>query len=78
MFDPVSKKLILSQDVIFDEKKRWNWEEKAATEDIDQLAPPFTVVYSNEVPNGTAAQNPTTELLQPFQSESFQGAGAGE
>jgi hypothetical protein len=32
VFDPVNNKLIVSRDVIFDEKKSWNWEEKGTRE----------------------------------------------
>jgi hypothetical protein len=28
VFDPVNKKLIISRDVIFDERKGWNWGER--------------------------------------------------
>ena len=37
VYDPVNKKLIVTRDVIFDEKRRWNWEEKAAGQ--SELAP---------------------------------------
>ena len=26
VFDPITKKIILSRDVVFDENGRWNWE----------------------------------------------------
>ena len=32
VFDPVNNKLMVMRDVIFDEKKGWNWEEKGSRE----------------------------------------------
>ena len=62
IYDPVNNKLIVSRDVLFDEKKSWNWGEKrtgtvdtAATE----TAPSFSVFYPDE-PQATVA-DPTTE-----------------
>ena len=72
VFDPVSGKLVLSRDVIFDEQRRWNWEEKATG--INQFAPQFTVVYSDRP---EADQNPTIGLL-PNQTEEFQDFQAGD
>jgi hypothetical protein len=45
VFDPVNNKLIVSRDVIFDEKKSWNWEEKGTRESSE---PAFSVYYSDE------------------------------
>lgn len=32
VYDPINDKLIVSRDVIFDEKRGWNWEEKMSSE----------------------------------------------
>ena len=28
LYDPLTKKVVVSRDVVFDEKKTWTWEEK--------------------------------------------------
>ncbi|XP_066311453.1 uncharacterized protein [Miscanthus floridulus] len=61
VYDPVNKKLIVTRDVIFDEKRRWNWEEKAAGQ--SELAPQFSVVYADEVLDGTV-HGPAIEPTQ--------------
>jgi len=70
LYDPVNKKLIVTRDVIFDEKRRWNWEEKAAGQ--SELAPQFSVVYADEVLDGTV-HGPAIEPTQL----SDQDLGAG-
>jgi hypothetical protein len=41
VYDPINDKLIVTRDVIFYEKRGWNWVEKAGRETV--LAPQFSV-----------------------------------
>jgi hypothetical protein len=45
VFDLVNNKLIVTRDVIFYEKKNWNWEEKGTKESSE---PAFNVYYPDE------------------------------
>jgi len=47
VYDPVNKKLMVSRDVIFDEKKSWNWGEKGTRE--SSAEPFFSELYPDEV-----------------------------
>ena len=44
MYDPVKDKLMVTRDVIFDEKKAWNWEGNDSRLSNDAVVPDtFTV-----------------------------------
>lgn len=49
VYDPVNNKLMVTRDVIFDEKKGWNWVENGSRESngATATAPYFTVHYTN-------------------------------
>ena len=44
VFDPVQSRLYVTRDIVFDEDRKWNWENKGGEQDfVDK----FTVVYSD-------------------------------
>jgi hypothetical protein len=46
-YNPVNKKLIVTRDIVFDEKKSWNWNSAEPVEPIsDEI---FTIVYSDDL-----------------------------
>jgi hypothetical protein len=50
-YNPVNKKLVVIRDVIFDEKKSWNW---SSTEPVELISDEiFTVVYADDQGVGT-------------------------
>jgi hypothetical protein len=50
-YNPVNKKLVVTRDVIFDEKKSWNWSSAEPVELIsDEI---FTVVYADDQGTGS-------------------------
>lgn len=50
VFDPVNNKLMVTRDVIFDEKKGWNWEEKESRKNSSAgVSFGFSVHYPNTV-----------------------------
>jgi transposase InsO family protein len=53
VYDPVGKKLMVTRDVIFDEKKAWNWAADGATP--AETAVPLTVYYPDTVGDPTTA-----------------------
>lgn len=54
IYNPINDKLIVSRDVIFDEKKAWNWGEKESRQGNEALAPyTFSIQYPDTVPGPT-------------------------
>ena len=37
MYDPVSKKIVISRDVVFEEKEKWNWNKTSEKDSCDVL-----------------------------------------
>jgi hypothetical protein len=65
VYDLVNNKLIVTRDVIFDEKRGWNWVEKDGRESNDaaaEAAPYFSVEYAANGPDGTV-HGPAIELI---------------
>jgi len=54
VYDPVNNKLMVTRDVIFDEKRGWNWVESSSSQASDPAPFTFRVQYSDE-----PEQNPT-------------------
>jgi len=92
VFDPIQNKLIISRDVIFNEKKRWNWEEKGSKENSSG-GYTFSVYYPEDavaVGDAVTVEGPTTgggdlsgldsggeEPLSPAPSIPSSGGAAG-
>ena len=55
VYDPVNNKLMVTRDVIFDEKRGWNWVESSSSQASEPTPFTFTVQYSDVEPE----QNPT-------------------
>jgi hypothetical protein len=54
VYDPVKDKLLVNRDVIFNEKKAWNWEGSDSRHNSEAMIPDiFTVQYSDTVPGLT-------------------------
>lgn len=69
-FDPVSKKVIISRDVIFEEEVKWNWDCAETSE--NRMYPRTTGFFKIEgIPKETEAESVQThssdQLLQPFE-----------
>ena len=69
IFDPVKQKLIISRDVIFDERKGWNWGEKGTAETAGgpaeaETEPSFSVFYPDE--EQATVAHPTTGVDGDF------------
>ena len=54
VYDPVNNKLMVTRDVIFDEKRGWNWVESSSSQASEPAPFTFRVQYSDE-----PEQNPT-------------------
>jgi len=54
VYDPVNNKLMVTRDVVFDEKRGWNWVESSSSQASDPAPFTFRVQYSDE-----PEQNPT-------------------
>lgn len=94
IYDPVNKKLMISRDVVFNEKKGWNWGEKGTgvTEANTATEPVFSVFYPDEQVSvagptiGDAAEDldalgdlgEASEPASPVQSIPSPGGAGGE
>lgn len=69
IYDPAKDRLMVARDVIFDEKRSWNWGEKSSSPSNGVSAPDtFTVQYSDTV------HSPTTGRDSELGTETFSGA----
>ncbi|XP_066341937.1 uncharacterized protein [Miscanthus floridulus] len=57
VFDPINEKLMLSRDVVFDEKMPWNWGEKASSSSGGAATPS---TFSIQYPDTDTVHCPTT------------------
>jgi hypothetical protein len=58
VYDPARDQLMVARDVIFDEKRPWNWEEQRSSVGDEVSAPnTFIVQYSDTVPGPTTDQD---------------------
>jgi hypothetical protein len=54
IYDPIKDKLMISRDVIFDEKRAWNWGENESSQGNEAVAPyTFNVQFPDTVPGPT-------------------------
>jgi hypothetical protein len=83
LLDPVSKKLHISRDVIFEEDQAWNWEKETVEQtQLDQFIVEYPVTYGNptteqtatdSVPGSLAVGSPDQNQFQPSPG-SYQGS----
>ena len=57
VYDPVNNKLMVTRDVVFDEKRGWNWVESSSSQASEPTPFTFTVQYSDVEPE----QDPTID-----------------
>ncbi|XP_034212968.1 uncharacterized protein LOC117625533 [Prunus dulcis] len=55
VFDPFTKKLVLSRDVVFDESMTWNWKAHTDTQDQSKTEIDFSLHEVTEVDNNCAS-----------------------
>ncbi|BBN68038.1 transposable element gene, partial [Prunus dulcis] len=55
VFDPFTKKLVLSRDVVFDESMTWNWKAQTDTQDQSKTEIDFSLHEVTEVDNNCAS-----------------------
>ncbi|KAI5334568.1 hypothetical protein L3X38_024701 [Prunus dulcis] len=55
VFDPFTKKLVLSRDVVFDESMNWNWKAQIDTQDQSKTEIDFSLHEVTEVDNNCAS-----------------------
>ena len=70
VYDPSKGRLMITRDVIFDEKKAWNWGEKNG-ETREGEAVPFTFTVQNQ----DTAHDPTIGQDATTSSETVEGGG---
>ena len=54
VYDPVTKKLHISRDVIFEEGQAWNWKQQTQAEPVSSV---FDVEYYTVVGQGTVTES---------------------
>ncbi|CAL8114289.1 unnamed protein product [Prunus armeniaca] len=63
VFDPLSKKLFLSRDIVFDEEAAWNWEEN-----LESISPNAGSFIYGDISTGSSdimVLSPTSSTLSP-------------
>ncbi|VVA35630.1 PREDICTED: Retrovirus-related Pol poly from transposon [Prunus dulcis] len=63
VFDPLSKKLFLSRDIVFDEEAAWNWEENS-----ESISPSAGSFIHGDISTGSSDRmvlSPTSSTLSP-------------
>ncbi|GJT34938.1 retrovirus-related pol polyprotein from transposon TNT 1-94 [Tanacetum coccineum] len=60
LYEPISKKVVISQNVVFDEDASWNWDEKVVS--VNAQDEVFTTFENREIPA------PTSTSTSPVQS----------
>lgn len=77
LFDPIAKKVVVSRDVIFEEEKKWDWDEKQTVpdlewddgEDKERVSENENEEIMNEevreIGDGSDGEERMTEMIQP-------------